>query len=122
MCSPGTENKQVVSFSGATPGRHNNMLEQHTNSSMLPQLWQYLPHVHPFFVEMVLTPWSSRSGDLLDYGREKNMKKQGDVLCVTQQSAINFEPMGTMGSPAYGQIGLGKENLFILHLGQKKGL
>ena len=37
---------------------------------------------------------------------------QGDVWGVTQQSAITFEPMGTMGSPAYGHVGLTMENLF----------
>ncbi len=36
-----------------------------------------------------------------------------------QQSAITFEPMGTTGR-AYGQIGLGKVNLFIVHLGGKR--
>ena len=40
-------------------------------------------------------------------------KKQGDVLM--QQSATTFEPRQTTGSPAYGQIGLRKANLFPVH-------
>ena len=41
MCSPGTENKQVVSSFGALPGRHNNMPELQdvlANNNALPQL------------------------------------------------------------------------------------
>ena len=77
MCSPGTENKQVVSLSSAVPGRHNNMLEPQdvlANSSMLLQLYQYLPHLHPLFDAMLPIPWKIRSGDLLDDGHEKITK------------------------------------------------
>ena len=45
------------------------------------------------------------------YGAGKNVsppKMQGKVQCLTQQSAITFEPRQTTGSPACGQIGLGK--------------
>ena len=72
---------------------------------------------------MVPIPGTSQSGDVLDDGHEKILskyvspqRKQDDVWCVMQQSAITFEPMGTTTSPAYGKISLGRVNLFVVHL------
>ena len=39
-----------------------------------------------------------------------------------QQIAMTLEPVGIMGSPAYGQIGHAMEHLFHFHLSKKAGL
>ena len=92
------------------------------------QLWQYRQSEQPILVvgEMKISVfWALKNIPHTISKPTKNTSwcevMWGDVWWVKWQSAITFEQRQTTGSPAYGQIGLAKANLFQLGLVGKEG-